>query len=67
MDFVNGLPVLINLKDETYNPILVIVDKLTKIVYYESIKITINASGLTEVIIDTVVQHYGLLDSIITY
>ena len=35
-------------------------------VYYEPIKVIINAPGLAEVIIDVVVQHHGLPDSIIT-
>ena len=39
---------------------------LTKIVHNEPVKIRINAPGLAEVIIDVVVRHHGLLDSIIT-
>ena len=35
-------------------------------IIYEPVKITIDASGLAEVIIDVVVQYHGLLDSIIT-
>ena len=35
-------------------------------VYYKLIKVTINALGLAEVIIDMIVRYYGLLDSIIT-
>ena len=35
-------------------------------VYYEPVKVTINAPGLAEVIIDVVVQHHGLPDSIIS-
>ena len=35
-------------------------------VYYESVKVTTDAPGLAEVIIDVVVQHHGLLDSIIS-
>ena len=34
-------------------------------VHYKPVKITINALGLAEVIIDVVVRHYGLPDSII--
>ena len=66
MDFVTGLPVLTGWKDESYDSILVIVDRLTKMVYYKSVKITIDAPDLTEVIIDVMLRHYGLLDSIIT-
>ena len=35
-------------------------------VYYESVKVTINASGLAKVIINIVMRHFGLLDSIVT-
>ena len=66
MDFVTGLPVSTNWKSESYDSILVIVDRLTKMVHYEPVKITIDAPGLAEVIIDVVVRHHGLPDSIIT-
>ena len=66
MDFVTGLPVLTDWKGESYDSILVIVDRLTKMVHYEPVKITIDAPGLAEVIIDVVVRHHGLPDSIIT-
>ena len=35
-------------------------------VHYEPVKITIDAPGLAEVIIDVVVRHHGLPDSIVT-
>ena len=66
MDFVTGLPVSTNWKGETYDSILVIVDRLTKMVHYEPVKLTIDAPGLAEVIIDVVVRHHGLPDSIIS-
>lgn len=34
-------------------------------VYYKSIKVTLNALALVEVVIEAVVQYYGLLDSIV--
>ena len=34
-------------------------------IYYKLVKITINAPGLAEVIIDMVIQHHSLPDSII--
>ena len=34
-------------------------------VHYEPVKVTIDTPGLAEVIIDVVVRHYGLPDSII--
>ena len=65
MDFVTGLPVSTDWKGESYDSILVIVDRLTKMVHYEPVKITIDAPGLAKVIIDIVVRHHGLPDSII--
>ena len=35
-------------------------------VHYEPVKITIDAPGLAEVIINVVVRHHGLPDSIVT-
>ena len=35
-------------------------------VHYEPVKVTIDAPGLAEVILDVVVQHHGLPDSIVT-
>ncbi len=66
MDFVTGLPVSTNWKGETYDLILVIVDPLTKMVHYEPVKVTIDAPSLEEVIIDVLVRHHGLPDSIVS-
>ena len=54
-DFVTGLLVATNWKGETYDSILLIVDRLAKIVHYEPVKVAIDASGLTDVIINVVV------------
>ena len=35
-------------------------------VHYEPVKVTIDAPGLAEVILDMVVWHHGLSDSIVT-
>ena len=53
-------------KGNSYDLILVIVDRLTKRVYYEPVKVTIDAPGLAEVILDVVVWHHGLPDLIVT-
>ena len=66
MDFVTGLPISTNWKGESYDSILVIVDRLTKMVHYEPVKITINAPGLAKVIINVVVWHHGLPDLIVS-
>ena len=66
MDFVTDLPISTDWKGENYDSILIIVDRLTKMVHYEPVKVTIDAPGLAEVIIDVVVRHHGLPDSIVT-
>ena len=66
MDFVTGLLVLTDWKGKSYDSILVIVDRLTKMVYYKLVKITIDFPGLAKIIIDIVIRHHGLLNSIIT-
>ena len=66
MDFVTRLPISTNWKSDSYDFILVTIDRLMKMVYYEPVKVIINAPGLAEVIIDVVVRHYGFPDSIIT-
>lgn len=45
---------------------LVIVDRLMIIVYYELVKITIDAPSLVQIIIDLVVYYHGLSNSIVT-
>ena len=67
MDFVTSLPISTDWKGDNYDLILVIVNYLTKMVHYKPVKITINAPGQAEVIIDVVVKHYRLLDSIVIY
>ena len=66
MHFVIGLPVSTNWKSESYNSILVIVNRLIKIIHYEPVKVTINAPGLAEVIFDVVVQYHGLPNLIVS-
>ncbi len=65
MDFVTSLPISADWMSDSYDLILVIVNRLTKMVHYELVKITINAPGLAEVIIDMVVHHHGVLESIV--
>ena len=66
MNFMTGLPVSTDQKSKSYDSILVIVDKHTKILYYQLETIMIEAPRLVKVIIDIMAWHHGLLDSIIT-
>ena len=52
MDFVTRLLLSSDWKSNSYNSILVIVDRLTKMVHYKSVKVIINAPELAEVIIN---------------
>ena len=65
MDFVTGLLVLMDWKRDNYDSRLVIVNRLTKMVHYKPVKVTIYALGLAEVIIDMVVRYHGLPNSIV--
>ena len=60
-----GLSICTNWKGDSYDSILVMVDRLTKIVHYEMVKVTIDALGLAKVIFDMVVRHHSLPDSIV--
>ena len=64
--FRDRLPLSTDWKGNSYDSILVIVNHLTKIVYYEPVKVTIDALRLAKIIIDVVVRHHGLPDSIIS-
>ncbi len=66
MDFVIGLPISADWKSNSYNSILVIVDRFTKMVYYELVKVTIDTPGLAEVIIDVIIHHHKVPKSIVT-
>lgn len=61
-----GLPISVDWKSDSYNLILIIIDQLTKIVYYKLVKMTINAPRLVKVIINMLLCHHGLPNSIVT-
>ncbi len=46
MDFVTGLPLSTDCKGDSYDPILVIVDRPTNMLHYKPVKVTIDASRL---------------------
>ena len=66
MYFMTGFLMSTNWKGDNYDLILVIVDRLIKMVYYESIKITINILDPVKVMINVVVYHYKVFESIVT-
>lgn len=66
MDFVTGSSISADWRGYSHDSILLIVNRPTKMVHYEPVHITIDAPGLPEVILDLVVRHHGLPDSIIS-
>lgn len=61
-----GLSISANWKKKNYNFILIIIDYLVKIVYYQSVKVTINALRLAKIIINIViVSYYNIFEFII--
>lgn len=66
MVFVIGLPISTNWKSNSYDSIFIIIERLNKMVYYKSIKITINILGLATIMINIIVQPHGFFDSIIS-
>lgn len=66
IDFITGFLQLVDQKGNSYNTILVIVDRLTKMIYYKTVHTTINVSGLAEEIIDIVMRHHDLPELIIS-
>ena len=65
MDFVTGLSQSADWRGNSYDLSLVIVDWITKMVYYEPMQMIITAPALAEVILNVVVRHHGLPDSIV--
>ena len=66
MDFVTGSPISTNWKGDSYDSILVVVDRLTKRVHYELVQTTIDAPRIAEIIINFIVWHHGLSNLIVS-
>lgn len=61
---MTNLPLLWNWKGNSYHVILLVINYLTKIVYYEPLIIIIDVTSLVEVI-NMMVKHHDLQKSII--
>ena len=66
MDFVTGLPLSADWKSDSYDRILVIINRLTKMARYKFVKVTINAQRPAKVIVNVVVRHHDLPNFIIS-
>ena len=60
------MPQSVDCKGDVYDLILVIVNRLTKMVHYKPVQTTITAPALAEVILNVVVEHHALPDSIVS-
>lgn len=67
MNFVTYLLISNNWKDDSYNLILIIINNLTKIVNYKPVKTTIDIASLRKIIINVVMRHNNLSNSIVSY
>lgn len=65
MDFIIGLLISIKQESKIYDPILVIIDQLTKRENYELVKTIINVLCLTEAILDMVMKCHSLVNFIV--
>ena len=65
MDFVMSLP-LSKVGHIVYDAILVVIDCLTKMAHYIPTHKDLDAPGLAETILQEVVSHHGVPDSIVT-
>ena len=66
MDFVTGLPESKAWNETTYDSILVVVDRLTKMTHYISITKTVIAENLAEILIRKIIKLHDLSSSITT-
>ena len=60
-----SLPILIDWKRDNYDSIFVIVNWLTKMIYYKLVKVIINVPSLIKIIINIIIRYHGLLNSIV--
>lgn len=64
--FCDRLSIFGRQKCNSYDMIRIIIDCLTKIVYYKPVKTMINIVGLIEIIINVIIRHHYLAKSIIS-
>ena len=66
IDFMTKLPLSSNWKGDSSDSILVIVNRLTKMVHYKQVKVSINSPRLGKDILNVVVRYHDLPGSIVT-
>ena len=65
IDFIISLLISMDWKGNSYDSIFVIINWLTKMIYYKPVKVIINAVGIVKVIINVVIRYHNFSDSII--
>ena len=66
INFVNRLPILTDEKKNSYNSIFIIINWITKMVYYKPVNVTINTLNWAKDIINMIIRYHSLLNSIVT-
>ena len=66
MDFITDLPLSSTYGSTTWDSILVVVDKLTKMAYYIPVRKTLSVADFIEVFIQDVVKHHDMPEVLVT-
>ncbi|SLM35629.1 gag polymerase env protein [Lasallia pustulata] len=66
MDFITDLPLSSTYGSTTWDSILVVVDKLTKMAHYIPVRKTMSVADFIEVFIQDVVKHHGMPEVLVT-
>ena len=66
MDFITDLPLSSTYGSTTWDSILVVVDKLTKMAHYIPVRKTMSVADFIEVFIRDVVKHHGMPEVLVT-
>lgn len=65
IDYITSLLFLLDLKNNCLNTLFIIIDYLTKMIYYNLVKTTVNMAGQAKIIFDVMVKYHSLPMSII--
>lgn len=65
MDFITELALSTNWKGDSYNIIFIIINQVTKMVYYNPIKTIIDTAGLAKIINNMIIRYHKLFKSIV--
>ncbi|SLM33662.1 gag polymerase env protein [Lasallia pustulata] len=66
MDFITDLPLSSTYGSTTWDSILVVVDKLTKMAHYIPVQKTMSVTDFIKVFIRDVVKHHGMPEVLVT-